>query len=51
MIIKKFLFYEFNLIYPVFIGENKNSEVKDCIKNYHYLIKDYTPKFPKQTNN
>ena len=51
MIIKKLLFYEFNLIYPVFTGENKNSEVKDCIKNYHYLIKDYTPKVPKQTNN
>ena len=51
MIIKKFLFYEFNLIYPVFTGENKNSEVKDCIKNYHYLIRDYTPKVPKQTNN
>ena len=51
MIIKKFLFYEYNLIYRVFTGENKNSEVKDCIKNYHYLIKDYTPKVPKQTNN
>ena len=47
ILIKKFLFYEYNLIYS---EETKNLNIIDCILNYHYLINNYVPKVPKQVN-